>query len=134
MVEELRKWLLSSNLIPVKPADFDIDFLDYKEAMSLQISPGTITDQYIGGDCNVEQNFTLVYRSMNTDKKKRVSQMAKLNAIGEWVNSQKVMPSLGEDIIVSQIKCSSTASILEIDDKSTTYQINFNMNYEKRSK
>lgn len=132
MVEELRKWLLSSNLIPVKPADFDIDFLDYKEAMSLQISPGTITDQYIGGDCNVEQNFSLVYRSMQTDKKKRVSQMAKLNAIGDWVNSQEVMPSLGEKIQVNQIKCSSTASILEIDEKSTTYQIIFNMNYETK--
>ena len=132
MVEELRKWLLSSDLIPVKPADFDVDFLDYKEAMSLQISPGSIINQYIGGDCNIEQNFSLVYRSMNTDKKKRESQIAKLNAIGDWVNSQKVMPSLGENIQVNQIKCSSTASILEIDEKSTTYQIMFNMNYETK--
>lgn len=132
MVEELRRWLLSSNLIPVKPADFDVDFLDYKEAMSLQLSPGTIIDQYIGGDCNVEQSFSLVYRSMNTDKKKRESQIARLNAIGEWVNSQKVMPSLGENIIVNKIRCSSTACILDIDEKSTTYQIIFNMNYEKK--
>lgn len=132
MVEELRQWLLSSNLIPVSASDFDIDFLDYKKAMSLQLSPGTVIDQYIGGDCNIEQNFSLVYRDMNTDKKKRVSQMAKLNAIGDWVNSQTVMPSLGENIQVNRIRCSSTASILEIDEKSTTYQIIFNMNYETK--
>lgn len=130
MVEELRKWLLSSGLILVDKKDFNIDFLDYKKCMSLQIEPGKIVNAYIGGDKEIEQPFRLFYRVMNTDNKKRNSIITDLNMIGDWVNTQKEMPSLGENIKVSKIECSSTASILEMDEKSTTYQINFNINYE----
>lgn len=134
MVEELKQWLLSSNLIQekfgLKEKDFNTDFLDYKKNISLQIEPGRIVNAYIGGDKEIEQPFRLFYRVMNADNKRRNTIITDLNMIGEWVNTQKEMPSLGENIKVSKIECSSTASILEMDEKSTTYQIQFNINYE----
>ena len=132
MVEELRTWLLSSGLIPVQKKDFNIDFLDYKKSMSLQLEAGNIINAYIGGEKQIEQSFRLYYRSMNVDNEKRNSIMDKLNSIGDWVNTQKEKPSLGEKIKVSKIECSSTASILLVDEKSITYQIIFNMNYETK--
>lgn len=130
MAEEIRLWLLSSGLIPVNKKDFNIDFLDYKKSMSLQMENGNIINAYIGGEKEIQQPFRLYYRSMYADNEKRNSIMDKLNSIGDWVNSQSVMPGLGEKVKVCKIECSSTASILLSDEKSITYQINFNMNYE----
>ena len=132
VLEKLKDWLIGSGLIPVDKKDFNTDYIDYtKKSMTLISERGEVISVYIGGTREIRQPVSLYYRVMLSDNKSRNSAIEKLNSIGDWVNSQEVLPSLGENIKVLSIKSDSTSSLLLQDEKSATYQISLTINYEQ---
>lgn len=132
VLDKLKDWLIGSGLIPVDKKDFNTDYIDYtKKSMTLISEKGEVISVYIGGTREIRQPVSLYYRVMLNDNKSRNSAIEKLNSIGDWVNSQEVLPSLGENIKVLSIKSDSTSSLLLQDEKSATYQISLTIEYEQ---
>lgn len=132
VLDKLKDWLIGSGLIPVDKKDFNTDYIDYtKKSMTLISEKGEVISVYIGGTREIRQPVSLYYRVMLNDNKSRNSAIDKLNSIGDWVNSQEVLPSLGENIKVLSIKSDSTSSLLLQDEKSATYQISLTIEYEQ---
>lgn len=133
LAESLRAFLLEFTDLPVAGGQFNLDGLlaETGKSMSLQITGGTPTKEYIDGTRVMLMPFTLFYRAPeNKNNDYKSAMMGVLNGIGEWLDSLSEMPYFGESFKVLGLTQVQQANISEQTAKTVTYQAGYTLEYE----
>lgn len=127
-----RAILLWLNGYTSKPVNVKFEYLP-KDGIGLALAAAQapmIIQSYVDGSYEAQYQFSIIHRCQPIDDDERLSAEEMLNSFGDWCEST-APPSLGEGKTVTEIKKSTSASILaRYEDGSEDYNIQMTLQYE----